>query len=142
MGGFKNIKQIQTVAYSVAASSSSATFTDTGLGVSITPTKATNSIIALAVIAGVEKAAGNSGSGVNLRLLRGAGVISQQLVAGITDTSVKNNVGSCTLFFLDNPGTTSPTTYKVQFANNVNAASVTVQANNTNSYLILMEVGN
>ena len=43
--------------------------------------------------------------------------------------------------YLDSPNTTSSTIYKTQFMNTGNAASVTVQNNNSTSTITLLEIG-
>ena len=49
--------------------------------------------------------------------------------------------GSCSASYLDSPATTSAITYKTQFANQVNAASVKCQPDSVGpSYITLMEI--
>jgi hypothetical protein len=50
-------------------------------------------------------------------------------------------LGASSFSYLDNPATTSATTYKTQFANMVNTSGVTVQAESSTSSIILLEIG-
>jgi hypothetical protein len=60
---------------------------------------------------------------------------------GFTSTAIYNYVGSCSTAYLDSPNTTSATTYKTQFKNDVAAAAVGVQTGSATSTITLMEIG-
>jgi hypothetical protein len=86
----------------------------------------------------IRKSAGNSQSEVNLRLVRGATTVIS-LSGQLYTNSLLELRGGASLSYLDSPATTSSTTYKVQFANGINAAEVSVQAYGS-STLTLMEI--
>ena len=75
-----------------------------------------------------------------LRLLRGATQIGNEAVAFYSNSLLIMN-GGLSYLKLDDPNTTSATTYKTQFKNFANAAEVRVQASTGQSTIILMEIG-
>ena len=130
---------IQTVnaTFSTEVSSSSSTFTDTGLSASITPLFSTSSILVIANIQGGK----NGSTGLDLRVLRGATSIVQFAKnAGYTGASDYNIIGSVSCGYLDTPATTSATTYKIQMASNANASLARINDNTQTSTLTLMEI--
>jgi len=124
-------------------SSSSSTFSDTGLSATITPTSATSKILVMVTHGGCGKALSNTF--LQLRLLRDAATISDFERAAGSDNGTGNNfVGSCSINFLDTPATTSAITYKTQFAsgNNSSAAYFSVASSGTDSMstITLLEI--
>jgi hypothetical protein len=125
-------------------SNSTSTLTDTGLTATITPSSTSSKVLVFANILGANKSNGNLNNQLHLALLRGATTI-RSVLGLYTSTTLQLSVPSAQLVALDSPATTSATTYKVQFANYNNTASVTVQ--NVSSFIeakstiILMEVG-
>jgi hypothetical protein len=136
----QKVVQIVAANYSTVASVSSTTFTDTGLTATITPTSASNNILVFWSQGGLVKSAGGAANGVVLKLLRGATQIGYAENLGYTNSVLINTPGNASLTLLDSPATTSATTYKSQFCNGTNGASVTVQYASSNSTLVLMEV--
>jgi hypothetical protein len=140
-GAFR-VLQVVTVDYGTAATNSTTTYADTGLTLSITPSSTSSKILAIAVQNGCGKEAGNTQSEIDVQMLRGATVLGFASGAG-NNTSSVNYIGTIMLAYLDSPATTSATTYKTQFRNYVNAASVRVQTGatpNPKSMMILMEI--
>ena len=118
------------------------TFADTTLTATITPTLNTSKILVIVAQNGVSKRSGNAGSGCVIKLLRGASDISLfSNFTGWTGTSIDNTIGSAGVTYLDSPATTSATTYKTQFKNDVNATNVQVQQNTDMSTITLLEIG-
>ena len=141
-GGGK-VLQVVYGSASTETGNSTTTFSDTGLSATITPTSATSKVLVLINHQDSNKTSGNQGSAMKLRLLRGATAILDPITtfAGYTDTTLNNTI-SIGSSYLDNPATTSATTYKTQFANRVAAAAVYVHLNGLcNSTMILMEIG-
>ena len=139
-GAFR-IMQVVWGNYSVQTISSSATFADTGLTASITPSSTSSKILVIVTQAGVLKNTGTSDNACNLKLVRGATDLSLLSEIGKTNSNILNIVGSASITYLDSPATTSATTYKTQFASHLGAANgAFVQYNNNTSNLILMEV--
>jgi hypothetical protein len=128
---------------STAASSSVNTFADTNLSASITPSSATSKVLVLVSQNGCRKNTGNIENCLTVKLVRGAtDLITFVTDGGFTETNLYNAFGSASCAYLDEPNTTSSVTYKTQFRNAVNAASVSVQVNsNQTSTIILMEIG-
>jgi hypothetical protein len=136
------VLQVITGTYSTSVSLSSS-LQDTGLTATITPKSATSSIFVSVSQGGCGKEAGNSNSGISLKLYRGAtdlGFIVYR--SAETNTSVRNIAGQQTAFYLDTPATTSATTYKTMFANSGTGGTdgVVVQFANARSSITLMEI--
>jgi hypothetical protein len=138
-GAFRILQVVQG-STSTVTSNSTTTYTDTTLTATITCQSATSKVLVLVSHGSVYKSGGNVFNGVNLRLLRGATVIST-FGAGIGYTGTALDLtNSCSTSYLDSPATTLATTYKTQFANNAAAASVQVQVSSSLSTIILLEV--
>jgi hypothetical protein len=116
------------------------TYIDTTLSASITPKFATSTILVLVTMNGVGKT--TSDTVVNLRLLRGASVISTFAVGtiGFTGSTASNFPGSSSVNIIDSPATISSTTYKVQFSSGNNTGVVSVQNANSVSTITLLEI--
>lgn len=124
-----SVLQVVTGTYSTTAGNNTTTYADTGLTASITPYSTSSKILVFVHQAGVGKSAANSGSSVNLRLVRGSTEITAHGGISFTGTAVQLIVGSASIIYLDSPATTASTTYKTQFSNGVAAASAVVQNN-------------
>jgi len=140
-GGGK-VLQVVNATYGTAAQNSSATYADTGLTVTITPTSATSKVLVIAQMNGVGKT--SVGAGVGFKLLRGATVIVQfEELAGYL-AAADNDIGGSGTTYLDSPATTSATTYKVQF-NNYGAGTGNAKINRagggTTSTITVLEIG-
>jgi hypothetical protein len=134
------VLQVVAATYSTQTANSTDVYADTGLTATITPSSATSKIAVFASQSGCRKSDGNATNQILLRLMRGTNQIA--LTYGLyTNTLLDNADGSITLFKLDEPATTSATTYKTQFKNFFNGASVTVQNASSDSTIILMEIG-
>jgi hypothetical protein len=139
--GAGKILQVVNAFYSSAASNSTSTYADTGLSATITPTSSSSKILVLVDQAGCGKENGNTGSKLQLKLMRGStDICTFESSAAFTLTDVRNYIGACSTSFLDSPATASSVTYKTQFRNGVNAASVLVQAGGETSTITLLEV--
>ena len=136
------VLQVVNATYSTQVSTSSSTFIDTGLTATITPTSATSKVLVFVCQMGVAKSAGNSNNRVGLRLLRsGSSIIDFAADHLITSTTLEQN-GSASTTFLDNPATTSATTYKTQFNSPGSTATSYVQYfGSVSSTITLMEIG-
>ena len=136
---------IQTVqaTYGTATSTSSSTYSDTGLTVTITPTSSTSKILIFAQLASCGKTTGNTF--ISARLVRnGSAIFGFDDSADYTGGSTEQYIGSISTTYLDSPATTSATTYKVQFASGFNVASVKINANialnSPSSTITVMEI--
>ena len=121
--------------------SNSATYADTGLTASITPSATSSKILVL-----VQQSVGKSGGDTkgNLRVYRdsteiGGAVAGREI--GDTDSSATNIVGTGFSYsYQDSPSSTSSVTYKTQFNNNDAAGTIAVQYSSSQSYMTLMEI--
>jgi len=135
----RKIVQIVTGSTSTQTGSSSATYADTTLTATITPTLASSEILVFVTQAGCQKFSSNTSMG--LRLLRGATNILQMAnAAGGTGSTAEINWGTIAATYLDAPATTSATTYKTQFNSTAATSQTTVQHNTPTSTIVLMEV--
>ena len=140
------IKQYVYARSTSTTTSSTSTYIDaTGLTATITPASNSNQVLVF-VSFDYQKGSGNAGSGLDIKLQRGGTDINASLVIGYNGTS-SDVRGTYTMIYLDSPATTSATTYKIVFANDSNAASVTINPYATssgvplaNATITLMEV--
>ena len=137
-GAFR-ILQVVSANYTTEVTSSSTTYTDTGLTATITPQSTTSKIIVMAIHGGCAKDIGNTNNQLRLKLFRGATEIGYS-IAGFTALSDYNFFGGTTIATFDSPATTSAITYKTQLSNAVAASAVIVQHGSSQSTLFLMEV--
>ena len=143
-GGGGKVLQVVNATTSTATTSSSSTFADTTLTATITPTLNTSKVLVLVSQNGCLKATNDTA--LQLRLLRGATVISDfARLAGYTGSAATNFGDGSSLSYLDSPATTSATTYKTQLASQGNNAEVQVQLSTggtaTMSTITLLEIG-
>ena len=120
--------------------SGSSTAVDTTLTATITPTSSTSKIAIFVSQNGLEKSAGNLNNGVNLYLLRNSTNLGLFTYALGYQGSTTTLITSASLNYLDSPATTSALTYKTQFANYYNGASLRTQSNGDISTIMLMEI--
>jgi hypothetical protein len=139
-----NSKVLQVIYGSTTTSTTNATTTyaDTTLTATITPTLATSKVLVMIAQNGLEKGGANANNSMGIKIFRGATEISAStpvmLYTGVASevigTSYAQNV-------LDQPATTSATTYKTQFRNANNGSGIVVQYDNALSTIVLMEIG-
>ena len=136
-GGGGKVLQVVYASYNTDTSSTSATYADTGLSATITPTLATSKVLVLVEQNGLRKEGNTS---INLKLFRGATeLLKFAELLGSTATTARNIVAAGSSY-LDSPATTSATTYKTQFAAD-NGATVYVQNSTAASTITLLEIG-
>lgn len=110
-----SVLQVVNTTYSTYTTTSSSTFSDTGMSASITPTSATSKILVLVNAAGCGKSGGNTAFGMKL-LRNGTIILVMDSTAGYNQLTSQNDIGSVSTTYLDSPATTSSVTYKTQFA--------------------------
>ena len=139
-GGGGKVLQVVNATTSTTATSTSATYADTNLTATITPTSATSKILVIVHQVGFQKAT-NDTYGL-LRLMRGATQLLEfEKQFGNTGNSTTNEVGGSGCNYLDSPATTSATTYKTQFASGAGVGNIRVQNGVCSSSITLMEIG-
>jgi hypothetical protein len=136
------VLQVVTASYNTRIASSSTSYSDTGLSVSITPTSASSKILIIGHQADCFKNSQDNSNSIYLRLLRNSTEIllfadRNLLTAG----GGIENMATLPFHYLDSPATTSSTTYKTQFKNYsaVNVVSVQQQSSSY-SIIIAMEI--
>lgn len=138
--GLSKVVQVVSATYGVETSKAGTlTFSDTGLTATITPTSASNKILVIVQQNGIHK--GGADTVVCLNLLRDGSIISPWERSGAGNGATTNNyVATSGVTILDSPATTSPVTYKTQYAANVAAGTVSVQRISSVSTITLMEI--
>jgi len=137
------VLQTQTATHATEVTSNSdATYKDTGLSVSITPTSTTSKILVQVVQAGVYVTTGNAENRAQLQLLRaGSGIFDFTGTLHQYSGSALIKIGQAHCLYVDSPASTSSLTYKTQFRNVYNGnAGVLVQAGSATSTIVLQEI--
>ena len=146
-GGGASGKVLQVVQSTLtgSVSTSSTSFVDTGLSVSITPSAATSKVLILTThCAGAFKTSG-SDAGVYFNLLRGAtglnipGDSFASYLNVVASTGARELFSMVTFSYLDSPATTSSTTYKTQYK--VSNGSGEANHGSSTSSIIALEIG-
>jgi hypothetical protein len=120
-----NVIQVVNAVYGTSTSTSSSTFSDTGLTATITPTSSTSKILVLVGHNGCRKESSNTT--LQVRLLRsGTKITGIEDNGGRTGDTSTNEFGGVFITYLDSPATTSATVYKTQFASTNNTGTVYV----------------
>lgn len=135
-GGGKVLQVVQGTTTTTVSTSNSATFFDTNLTASITPSSSTSKVLIL--VSQTFRMLGNFYTGY--QLLRGTTVIyGPNSLHGPTN-GVTGNVfdESTTIVYLDSPATTSSTTYKTQIQQTDGA---TTSQSRSFSTIVLLEIG-
>jgi len=140
-GGGGKVLQVVYAGYSTNTANTTSTYADTGLTASITPSSASSKVLVLVNQAGVGKT--SSDTYVDIKLMRGAtNLIDLGGTVGNTSSTANNFIGSVSCSYLDQPATTSSTTYKTQFRSGSNTSQVIVQhAGGGTSTMVLLEIG-
>lgn len=134
-----SVLQVVYGSTSTQVANTTTTYTDTGLTATITPTSATSKILVLVTQSCYKTPSPTSA--VNIKLFRGATDLGQFIKDECYTGTTLANVSTAAFQKLDTPSTTSPTTYKTQFANAASASSAIVQVDNVGvSTITLMEI--
>ena len=142
-GGGGKVLQVVTTTYSTQASSSSATYADSGLTLSITPTLNTSKVLVLVSQPVALLHTASAELIMNTNILRGATQLleNQFLIRATLYGSELANNQVWSPVYLDSPATTSATTYKCQFKNTAATGTAYVQKNSLMATITLMEIG-
>jgi hypothetical protein len=138
-GAFRTL-QLVAGAYSVQTGSATATYATTGLSAIITPQATTNSILVnVSVPIGLDANASNI---AGFRLIRTTGGVNTTIGTwdyGFATGATISTYGVWSQCVLVSPGTTSATTFTVQFARTA-GANVYAQAAGQTSNIVLQEI--
>jgi hypothetical protein len=136
------VLQVVNATYSTSTTTTSSTFSDTGLTATITPKFATSKILVIVSQNGIYKYAGNTY--LQLRLLRNSTtIINLESLGAYNNATTAFGVNASSTNYLDSPATTSATTYKTQFCSGDNVSQIGVQTLNGTqpaSTITLMEI--
>jgi len=137
-----SLLQVVQGTYNTQTSTTSSTFSDTGLTASITPSSSSNKILILVSHAGCLKY--NTNTTIGMKIVRNSTDIHIfGGRAGLTDGTIANEVGTMATMYLDSPATTSSITYKTQYNSNNNTGYALLQdstAGTVVSTITLMEI--
>lgn len=140
-GGGGKVLQVVAAYTTTATSNSTATFADSTLTASITPSSASSKVLVLVSQNGLYRSQTNQYQGVDVKLQRASTDLSNfSTLAGYTEVAQRNTTAA-SIGYLDSPATTSSTTYKTQFRCAQNEQLVTVQYGSSQSSIILLEIG-
>ena len=145
-GGIIQIKQ--GIITAPVSTSTSGSWTDTGLSCAITPQSASNKVFCMVSLGSISASAGTS---TGFRLVRGSTDIgmpdSTALQSGFTNIydADQQILASANFNYLDSPATTSATTYKITWRNSSSTSYLGRYNGSSTDYngvstLILMEV--
>ncbi len=147
-GGGK-VLQVVSGTYSTEKVISSTTYTDTDLSLSITPSLSTSKVLVM-VTQPIRVVKNNIDLGAGVRIMRGSTAVYEPAPGGYQNfyfyfagASISNSQfdGTITLVYLDDPATTSATTYKTQGRITAATADVKFQFASAVSSIVLMEIG-
>jgi hypothetical protein len=133
------ILQVVMGTTSTAVMANTATYKDTGLSATITPSATSSKILAIVTHHGSEKDAGNVNTNQRLWLVRGSTNISESGAHLDTGVSAATYMDGPAFSYLDSPSTTSATTYKTTFRA-TSGYGITYVNLGGESSIVLMEV--
>jgi hypothetical protein len=144
-GGGGKVLQVVNATVSTQASTTSTSYTDTGLTANITPSSASSKVLVILMQNGVAKVGDTS---VDLKLVRAGSDITQFVGSAAFDNGTGwNDIGTAGITYLDSPATTSATTYKTQFKSGSSGNTAYVQlfgadsSDMAKSSITLIEIG-
>jgi hypothetical protein len=143
------VLQVVSATSNTQTTVTSATFTDSGLSASITPSAASSKVLVL-ISQSLVVTRSSTAQGGAMRLMRGSTQI--YITAGASNystLSVGTFAASTSLalispmVYLDSPNTTSSTTYKTQIRpqNTTNSGLIEAQTDSAESSIVLIEIG-
>jgi hypothetical protein len=134
------VLQVVQGATSTQITNSTTTYVDSGLSATITPKFSTSKILVI-ISQSTYKSPTNANNAVNIKLFRNSTDLGRIIyVQGYSNTATELYSQASTQL-LDGPATTSATTYKTQFANQIASANASVQADSLGlSTITLMEI--
>jgi hypothetical protein len=138
-GGSGRILQVQQATFGTQSSTSSTTYSDTGLTVTITPTAASSTIMVLFFLPIAKQ--GNVNSKLNWKLLRASTTLSNTQVNYLRNDTASLFQSSLSYSYYDSPATTSATIYKVQYATNSSGNGVEICTDNAQAIIQVLEIG-
>ena len=144
-GGGGKVLQVVSATTTTSANITSSSYTDTNITATITPTLNTSKILVLISAQYLLNwTSTNVYAQAKAQLLRGSTQILENLIFAQLEgaSSATGYVGSsASISYLDNPATTSATTYKLQAAKNLGNGIYFQGSNSNTSTITLLEIG-
>ena len=136
------VLQVVQGTFATSSTTTSSTFADTGLTVSITQSAATSKVLIMIHHNGNKKNQTGQYTSGNFKVLRGGTALLTQSEISWQNANVVTNM-NWSWAYLDSPSTTSATTYKTQYAARVDGESFTICVDGAAvpSTIIAMEIG-
>lgn len=139
-GGGKVLQVVQGTS-TTYGSSTSGTYSDTGLSATITPSSTSSRILVIVAQHIAAQGDGSNAGMVALRLVRTSTQIQEMNYnCGTTSSSFTLGVPA-SLTFVDSPSTTSATTYKTQFMRPTGSGTAIVNNGSNPAAIVLIEIG-
>jgi hypothetical protein len=139
-GGVGKVLQVVNAVQATEVTSNSASYSDTGLTASITPSATSSKVL---VISSNDCTKLSADTSVAIRCYRDSteigGTIIGRKIADTDDSGKSQSVFSFTI--LDSPSSTSALTFKTQFCNASANGTVRINAGSGSSTMCLMEIG-
>jgi len=144
-GGGGKVLQVVSATTTTEASTTSASWTDSNLTASITPSSATSKVLVLTTqVINLSQSDDTGIMSGGTRLLRGStAVFTPYEGSGISYYESDFFRGITSMSYLDSPATTSSTTYKTQIYLAITGGGASIAANpgSAQASIILMEIG-
>ena len=134
------VLQVVEGSTTTTVNTTSASFTDTGLSATITPSSASSKILIVVSHTNSRKLPQGNEGGINMWLQKNGSNLIQIVQAGLWTATSLYITGGINSTYLDSPATTSAITYKTQFGSHAAGVTATVQENSMRSSIILMEI--
>jgi|14_taG_2_1085336.scaffolds.fasta_scaffold51603_3 hypothetical protein len=138
------VLQVVSVTTSSEKVTNSATFQDTAVTASITPSATSSKILVLLSVNGIYKNANNTRLRLKLQKNNSDLLSSVDDAVAVNDSTATMGVGGVSISHLDDTNTTSEVTYKVQIASSAGLQNVRINVNystSSRSSITLMEIG-
>jgi hypothetical protein len=133
------VLQVVSAAITVSTQTSSTTYIDTGVSLSITPIFSTSKVLVIVDMTGIYKNTANEFGSMQL-VRNSTALIKMEGAFGYNNSTAENNVGATSANYLDSPATTSSVTYKTQILSSGASANVGVGRNGATHTITLMEI--
>jgi hypothetical protein len=133
-----NVLQVVHYLWQSQTSTTNTSYTDSGLTATITPSSTSSKILVIGSANGVHTQAATTG--VRVGLFNGATELTTPQFYAAYDTSSTDNQINVPFSHLHSPNSTSAQTYIIKFYRNAGSGTVIIGANNSNSFMTLMEI--
>lgn len=139
-GGGKVLQVVQGTT-TTSTAMNSATYADTTLTATITPSSATSKVLIMTFQNFTLSRATSGDANARINLLRGATEIFARASATLEYNSDSSMTTANNIIYLDSPATTSATTYKTQQKTGSTSHTITSQSSSQTSVIVLIEIG-